>query len=224
MFKLRHGLVLAAAVAVVGCGDNDPTGPDGSGDWLPLAVGNQWVYAVDGMWVENNTDADTTWVAGASTITVTGQTTHAEGFDLFVIRDISSATITSPDTTVVVRDTLISYAQSDSGDVYLFGDTTSSYETLEILTPLLPANTWHPYPDADDITRTVTSVTLSMTVPAGSFTGCAQLTDLDLDDPGWSCLHVYARGVGQIHMSSTYSDSDWTSVDNSTLVSYTVDE
>ena len=224
MRKRRLGLVLCAAAttAILSCGDNNPIGPDGNGDWLPLAVGNEWVYAYEGLWVDNSTDADTSVLVGTSSLTVTGQTTHTEGFDLFLLRDISFVTITTPDTVLVSRDTTITYVQSDSGNVYSYQDTHSSYSAQDLQSPLVPGAYWHPYPGAEDITRTVTSVTVTMTVPAGTFSNCAQLTDVDTGDLFWSVSRIYVQGVGQIQTTAVYGDSDWVAEDNTSLVSYTV--
>jgi hypothetical protein len=218
----RMGLALVALAVIAACGDSDPTGPGGESDWIPMAVGNQWIYAVEGMWVDSSTDADTTFITGTSSLTVTGQATHDEGFDLFALQDVSNAVMTSSDTVIVVSDTSLSYIRSTSSAVYMYDDTLGSFSSLELKLPLFMGSTWNPYPGATEVTRSVVSLTQTITAPAGTFTGCAQVTDIDLSSPDWQSSRFYAPGVGQVQVTSTYGDSSWYGVDNSHLASYTV--
>ena len=221
MRRMVPGL-LAAMLYAMSCGAGDPVGPDGEGDWLPMAVGNRWVYAVENVFVSSDTDDDTSYVTGVNVVTVTGLTTHLDGFDLFVLSDSTVVTVTNPDTTFVVTTALTDYVRAADEGVWVYPDTFTSYTVHELDLPLVTGGFWQPYPGSP-ATRTVTSKSVTVTVPAGTFADCAQLTDVDPEAPTWASSRLYARGVGLVQANETYSAAEWSSVENSTLVSFTVD-
>jgi hypothetical protein len=222
MKRTGLGLALFVVAVIVACGDNDPTGPGGEGDWIPMAVGNQWNYIFEGIWVDNTDAADTTVISGTSSRTVTGQATHEEGFELFEVQEVALMTLTSSDTVIIEHDTSLTYIRSISGGLYMYDDTLGSFSVQELSLPLVVGSFWNPYPGATEVTRSVLSLTQTITAPAGTFTGCAQLTDVDLSSPDWQSSRFFAPGVGQVQWTSTYGDSEWFAVENRNLVSYTV--
>src|SRR5215212_5353697 len=131
----RPKLLAIAAVLpllVAGCGSapqkSPPAGVDGldiptpSADpddfvegidnpFLPLRPGNRWIYK------SRNLDQETT------TVSVTGDTREVQGVSTTVVHDV----VKDADVTVV-EETFDWFAQDTAGNVWRFGEDTTSYD------------------------------------------------------------------------------------------------
>ncbi len=136
---MRWWLALVAALALAGCGSapgtTDPGGVDGlviptptpdpadfvarvDNPYLPLVPGTTWTYEATG--------GD---VAETITVTVTDQTRVVAGVTTTVVHD----EVVDADGTLV-EDTYDWYAQDRAGNVWYFGEDTTSYDGDEIST------------------------------------------------------------------------------------------
>ncbi len=216
-------LAAAAALAMTGCG-SDSTGPSsggGSGDWLPLAVGNQWVYSLNGTW-RSATDQDTVWTTGTFTVELTGETTHEQGFSLFVVRDVSTTTMNNGDTSFTYTDTTFSYTRNDGSEVQTYDDLVSTDYTTILRLPLTVGESWNPDPDEPTTVREVMSLSESVSVPSGSFSGCARIRDTDTQFPDNYIDFYFARGVGSVYEQAVIQDEFGTGEYIVQLTSYSV--
>ena len=136
---MRWWLALVAALALAGCGSapgtTDPGGVDGlviptptpdpadfvariDNPYLPLVPGTTWTYEATGV-----------DVAETITVTVTDQTRVVAGVTTTVVHD----EVVDADGTLV-EDTYDWYAQDRAGNVWYFGEDTTSYDGDEIST------------------------------------------------------------------------------------------
>ena len=136
---MRWWLALVAALALAGCGSapgtTDPGGVDGlviptptpdpadfvarvDNPYLPLVPGTTWTYEATG--------GD---VAETITVTVTDQTRVVAGVTTTVVHD----EVVDADG-ALVEDTYDWYAQDRAGNVWYFGEDTTSYDGDEIST------------------------------------------------------------------------------------------
>jgi hypothetical protein len=194
MQNLIAFLTVISLLAVIGCG-SDSTGPAENEDYLPIAVGNQWNYSLSGYIVIG---ADTTTITGSNISTVTGVTTHQQGFQLYAVQDSTTTVMTSPDTSITTTETSLIYAYQTDTEVRMYDDTTGSDYLLFLELPVTLGNTWIPDTNEPTITRTVLSLSASATVPAGSFTSCANLRDTDSTEPDFNFDLFLATGTGVV--------------------------
>jgi hypothetical protein len=136
---MRWWLALVAALALAGCGSapgtTDPGGVDGlviptptpdpadfvariDNPYLPLVPGTTWTYEATGV-----------DVAETITVTVTDQTRVVAGVTTTVVHD----EVVEADG-ALVEDTYDWYAQDRAGNVWYFGEDTTSYDGDEIST------------------------------------------------------------------------------------------
>jgi hypothetical protein len=216
------GLLLVTAIAA--CGDDAsssaaaacdlPTGDDPvdlraddftttiDNPWWPMAPGATWTYR------ETTIDGDVVDI----TTTVTDDTKDVDGITTRVVRD------TAKQDGEVIEDTFDWYAQDDDGNLWYFGEDTSSYEDGKVdhdgswehgvdgalAGIMLPAD---PEPgctyrqeyrkgEAEDNGR-ILGVHEIVEVPAGTYRDALSTQDwtpLEVD----SEHKVYARGVGPV--------------------------
>ncbi|MCK4506695.1 MAG: hypothetical protein KAW14_13855 [Candidatus Aegiribacteria sp.] len=76
--------------------------------------------------------------------------------------------------------------------------------------PVTLGDTWVPNSDEPTITRTVLSLSASVTVPAGSYTSCANLRDTDSEEPDFYFDLFFSRGTGVVKHLYYVTDSDGT--------------
>lgn len=215
---------LVVSVALVSCaGDpprSDPTGVDGlrvptpspdPGDfvatvdnpWFPLVPGTVLVYRSAG---EQG--------SRTNTVTVTGKTRTVAGVTTVVVHDVGKDAGGT-----VVEDTYDWYAQDTAGNVWYFGEDTTSYDGGRADT----AGSWQAGLDgaqaglvmaarprvgdgyrqeyrvgvAEDRAEVV-SLTERRDVPAGPFADLVETEDTTALEPGLVELTYYAKGIGVV--------------------------
>ena len=107
-------------------------------------------------------------------------------------------TMTTPDTSFTMIETMLGYVHESDTELRLYDDTTSTDYQLFLKLPVTLGDTWVPHVTEPTITRTVLSLSASITVPAGSFTSCANLRDLDSSEPGFYIDVFLSGGSGII--------------------------
>ena len=228
---------LVAAAAVTGCGggsdesevgQDQPTGsglpqgsdsvdldPDDFSDdisnpYLPLEVGDRWVYE----------EVDEEGEVKRIEVTVLDETHEvALGIETRVVRDL--VTVDGEP----VEDTRDWYAQDEQGNVWYFGEDTAEYEDGEIVSTdgsweagvdgaqpgiAMPAD---PRPgtayrqeylaDEAEDEAVVLSDTEMVEVPFGSYTDVVLTRDTNPLEPEVAELKFYARGIGQVLVVQT---------------------
>ena len=196
--------VLAAAV-LTGCGSSS-TGPSGPVDYFPIAIGNTWNFSIDGYLIPAGS-ADTILLDGILERVIVDTTQHQQGFEVWVLKDISAVTFIQGDTTVTMRDTSFMYTFETSNEILAYDDTVSTDHEIVSKLPVTVGETWEPYSDDSTTVREVLSVTASVSVPAGSFTGCAHFRDTDSEYPDDNYEFWLAPGVGFCRIINHMVDS-----------------
>ncbi len=196
MLKLVTFLAVISLLAVVGCG-SDSTGPSENDDYLPIAIGNQWDYSLSG-YVSTIGSVDTTFLSGSNITQVIGTTTHQQGFQLYTIKDSLITTMTTPDTVFTHTTITMNYANRTDSEWRMYDDTTSTDYELFMKHPLTLGDTWIPDTTEPTTSRAVLSLSASVTVPAGSFTSCANLRDTDSLEPSFYFDLFLSKGTGAV--------------------------
>lgn len=210
-----------AALLLLGCGD-DSTGPGepGEDDWLPLAVGNSWNYSTEGLMVS---EGDSTDIEGVFEREITCKVSHQQGFDVWELESMLEMTFHPREgSSYTVTDTSYSYVYLDDTELRLYEDTITTEYQLMLMLPLEVGDTWYPFPDDTTVVREVMSISASVTVPAGSFTGCSHVRDTDSTAPESESAIYFARGVGSLREVTDDIDEQNSLYIESVLVSYTV--
>ncbi|MCD4848368.1 MAG: hypothetical protein K8R76_09265 [Candidatus Aegiribacteria sp.] len=203
MRKFIAMFTVVSLLIVFGCGD-DSTGPSGNTDYLPMAVGNQWNYSMSGY--ISLAGADTTIISGSCISKVLEVTTHQGGFQLYAIQD--STTTILPDTTLTHTDTF--YAHKADTEWRFYDDTISTDYEIFMKLPVSLGDGWIPDTDEPTIMRTVLSVSDTVTVPAGTYTDCANLRDSDSQEPDFYFDLLFSRGTGVVRYIVNNADSNGT--------------
>ncbi|MCK5787148.1 MAG: hypothetical protein KAH54_11415 [Candidatus Sabulitectum sp.] len=204
--RLFIAMVIAAGLILTGCGDSS-SGPSADPDYLPVSVGNHWDYGIDGFMVSSSDD--TLSVEGSFLREVTRTVTHENGSALFELEDISSLSVEIGDTVVVWTDTSYTYAFDADSEFIGYDDSLSAdYEIILKLPPTL-GETWEPETDDPTVVREVVSLSASISVPSGNYTGCIHLRDTDSDDPDylWNMYLVPDIGPAMFLMEEADSSS-----------------
>ncbi len=207
---MRKFLVFSAVISlltVFGCG-NDSTGPSANDDYMPMAVGNQWNYSLSGYYI--TAAADTITISGSNITEVLGVTTHQQGFQLYTLQDSTTTIMTTPDTSSTSTDASIVYAYDADTEWRIYDDTTSTDYELLMKLPVILGDSWIPDTPEPTITRTVLSLSASVTVPAGTYTSCANLRDTDSTEPDFYFDLVFSRGTGVVKYLINVTDSTGT--------------
>ncbi len=181
--------------------------------YLPLAVGNEWVYEAAGG------DPETI------TVTVTGETKVIQGVTTTVVHDV----VTGPDGDVV-EDTYDWFAQDADGNVWYFGEDTKEYDErgrvdeagswqagvdgaeAGLVMPAEPrvgdAYRQEFYPgEAEDKGRVV-SVDAAVDIAFGAYDRVLETEDTTPLEPGLVERKYYARGVGLVLEETVAGGSD----------------
>ncbi|MEN8209613.1 MAG: hypothetical protein ABFR50_10230 [Candidatus Fermentibacteria bacterium] len=192
-FALAFGALLIAFLFACG---GDTTGPDPApeGDWMPMTVGNWWNYTYDGF-TFYGTSTDSFDISGSAERRVTALLTHQEGFQVYEFRFQSELTLTNPDTTMVFADTQFVYIRNTGDEIRAYADTVSIDFDLFAKLPLTLGESWLTQPGGTDENE-VTSLSASVTVPAGSFNGCAVITATDTEVPDFQWDSYFHDGTG----------------------------
>lgn len=207
MRKFVIVLAVTLLFVIFGCG-SDSTGPSANDDYLPLAVGNQWSYSLNGY--VTNTDADTIVITGSNINKITGTTTHQQGFQLYTVRDSLITIMTTPDTTFTTTTVTMNYIQETDTEIRMYDDTTTTDYELFIKLPVTLGDSWIPEIDEPTVTRTVLSLSASAIVPAGTYSSCANFRDTDSEEPGFYFDLFLSRGTGVVKYVINDTDSNGT--------------
>jgi hypothetical protein len=225
-------LLVAAALALAGCGgspdggrqasgaelDRPPMPPSGElsavvdNPYLPMRPGARWVY------VETSSEG-----TQRDVVVVTRQTKVVDGVTARVVRDTAT-----DENGKVAEDTFDWYAQDASGNVWYLGEDTTAYENGKVSTEgswqagvggaeagiVMPA---HPRPGmayvqehdegiAEDQAEVV-GLGRTVTVPFGRYAGVLETSETSPLEPGLVEQKYYAKGVGVV-LERTVSGGD----------------
>jgi hypothetical protein len=198
-------LIVQMLSVLSSCGD-DATGPaPEEGDWLPLAVGNQWVAEVEGWFLDEQ--SDTVDVDGTMERSIQGLLQHEGGFQVYEMVTRTEFTFSNPDTSIVGRDTTWIYLRDTGDELRGYADTLSDEYELLVRFPLTLGDSWNPWPDSLQYATEVVSLDSTTEVPAGTFTGCAVLSETDSGDPDYRWDHFLHRGTGFVRDCLSGSDA-----------------
>jgi hypothetical protein len=219
-------VAVTVAVTLAGCSIGDPATVDPSGvdglvvptatpdpadfvqgvdnPWLPLTPGSRWRYRVveDGEVVER------------ITVTVTDEELVVAGVPVTVVHDVVRDAEGR-----LVEETHDWFAQDVDGNVWYFGEDTTSYEGRRpstkgsweagvdgaqagLVMPAVPRigdgfEQEHAPGEAEDRAR-VLALDAEATVPAGEFTRLVETEDTTPLEPGLVERKYYAKGVGLV--------------------------
>lgn len=208
MRKLVAILAVAFLLAIFGCG-NDTTGPSENDDYLPMAVGNLWNYSLSG-YVSTTSSTDTIILSGSNTTEIVGTTTHQQGFQLYIAKDSLITIMTTPDTVFTHTTVTTNFVHKADSEWRMYDDTTTTDYELFMKLPVTLGDSWIPETDEPTISRTVLSLSASVTVPAGSFASCANLRDTDSLEPTYYFDLFLSRGTGAVKYLVHETDLDGT--------------
>lgn len=170
---------------------------------FPAPVGATWLY-----------EAETEDGAERIEISVLSETHDVQGVAARVVRD----TVYVDDE--LVEDTWDWYAQDAEGNVWYLGEDTQEYEDGEVVcecgawewgqddalpgvimlaSPVIAATYRQEYlaGEAEDYARVI-SLNETVTVPAGTFSGCLKTQDLSAIDTSMDAFKFYCPGVGTV--------------------------
>ena len=178
-YTMAASVVLLAAL-LAGCGDNAVSGPEMTQDFFPMEAGDWWAY--DYCAVRTQPDS-MLWEEGSETL----QVLAVAGDTCTVERTFSTwywLGSAQPDT-MSTLDTLTYVVNSDS--VLILTSDSTSVKYLDY--PLEEGKTWDDYEVLD--------MDGSVTVPGGTFTGCAVISTWS-DTYGTDIMFYYASGTGLV--------------------------
>ncbi len=169
---------------------NGPATYSPPASWVPLSVGNWWVYDVDEMWIEGG---DTTLLSYQTETEITDLVEHAQGFQMYEERSILHLNEMEPDTSIC-------YIHQTDTEQKQYYSLTSNYPRLQLSFPLELGKTWYYYSDSlMFVERSVIDLAGAENTPAGSFTECAVVRETwNGDDFGQLS---YSRGCGLVKSS-----------------------
>lgn len=198
---MRSALFCSVALSIIvlgGCGD-DGTGPGEVGpDWFPGEAGSYWHFDISGTVVQVD---DTLDVSGVQNYDITADTTHSQGFAVMTMISYQSVTLTpqggGDSLTLSTTDTL--YVHNTDEVLEVYPNLESSDHDIMLQFPLTAGDTWFLNSYQEDILE-VMSLDEDVTVPTGTYSGCAlvQMTPVEAD--GSFLNRFYADGVGPVLM------------------------
>jgi len=194
-YAFAYAALLIAFLFACG-GDTTGPGPAPEGDWMPMTVGNWWNYAYDGF-TFFGTSMDSFDISGSAERRVTALLQHQGGFQVYEFRSLSEMILTNPDTTMVYADTQFIYIRNTGDEIRGYQDTVSTDYNLVALLPLTLGESWLTQPGGTNENE-VTSLNASVTVPAGSFSGCAVITQTDTQEPTFQLDSYFHDGTGVV--------------------------
>ncbi|MCK5115298.1 MAG: hypothetical protein KAR44_01780 [Candidatus Aegiribacteria sp.] len=195
MRKFAFASVALVIAFLFACGgDTTGPGPAPEGDWMPMTVGNWWNYGYDGF-VFIGTSLDSFDLSGSAERRVTALLSHQGGFEVYEFRSQTEMILTNPDTTMTYADTQFVYIRNTGDEIRAYEDTVSTDYDLFALLPLTLGESWLTQPGNTNGSE-VTSLSASVTVPAGSFSGCAVITQTDTAEPTYQWDSYFHDGTG----------------------------
>lgn len=201
-------LFLTSVIMTIGCGSSS-TGPTPPVDYVPLTLGNTWNYSLDGY--AYSPQQDTMTITGTSTQTIASIVMHQQGFEVYQFQNVGNTTWITPDTTITYTDTTSSYIYETATELRVYDDTISTNYELVFPLPVVLGDTWLPDSEDPSVTREVMSLTETVSVPAGTYTNCALLSDTDNEDPEAVFDMYFCPGLGNIRQVIADDDSAATS-------------
>lgn len=160
--------------------------------WVPLAVGNWWLYDVDGMWIEVG---DTTHFSYQSEIRITALTEHQEGFQVYEERTISYFNEAQ-------ADTIFYYLRETDSYLKRYPSLTTSYSYTDLSFPLELGKSWNYADSLGTVQREVMDLTGIANTPAGLFTDCAVIQET-WGAANFSAELFFSAGCGLVKSSSS---------------------
>ncbi len=160
------------------CGDIDaggPTAPDPQvgGEYFPLAAGNNWRFVRSGF---GTADSSEYTLTGVSIVSVDRVTSHAEGFELFVVSTSGNDTLHFAEGDVPQEPFFSTeYIHKTGFIVESFRDTTAVIPQWTIPLPLQEGDTWLYRTRPMDVYATVLTVAGDYETPAGSFSDVLEI-------------------------------------------------
>lgn len=196
---------LTFALLLIGCGSSS-SGPSPEPEFFPIAVGNVWSHEVDGVWI--NPGIDTIFVGGTMVREATGTATHISGNPVFILETVSELESQWGDSTYFATDTTYSYGFDADSEFIGYDDTLLTDFEIVMKLPPTVGETWEPMSDDPSIVREVISITASVSVPAGNFSNCVYVRDIDADDPGYIWEMYLAEGIGPVYYEAEEIEGD----------------
>lgn len=186
-------------------------------EWMPMQPGSHWVF--DGTAVE---DGET--ISRRIEFTITNLTKEIEGVNTVValINDYTNDELTEAE--------IAFYAQDDSGNVWYFGEFPAEYEEGEFVAakpwiagiaeakPGLKMSSnpelntpsyfqgWGPGVDWNDFAK-VMEMGKEVCVPVNCFSDLIAIHESSLGEENAFQVKLYARGIGDVHVSWVGEDS-----------------
>lgn len=197
--------LLAIGLLTTGCGDS-ATGPSDEPVWLPLNESTQWTYDVSGFVVE---EGDTVDVSGQFQIIFKNEIMHSLGFPVIEIEEIDT-TNRMPrmgGASTTESSSLTFYRRETDDMIRYYYDLQADSGYVELMLPLEVGDTWEcDFPDVYDMEREVISLTDSVSVPFGSFGGCAHVRHYTGSSATWDFW--FADGQGIVRWTVEGTDSN----------------
>lgn len=170
--------LLPLVVFIVSCnGEHDGT------DYLPLAVGNQWTYAMTYRMIT----IDTLQVTGTSTTEITSDT--ALNNNLEVLEQVTTTTWDS----LLPNSVDTTYLLLTDDYLFIYDDLADTDPDTSLVLPFGAGNAWVVYADTTDTLSAEVLGQETVTVPAGSYNSCwnVEYTSLGQTQNDW-----FAQDVG----------------------------
>lgn len=217
LFKNTLVLLLCVVVSLmlITCGDTSTTGPTEPPPpppegYYPMQIGSVWQYSLSG----TETNSSGNWdLSGTEIWTIAGQSVHDEGFNVYQLNVDWSTTYTPTGggTSYTTSDSYTDWVYVDDNVVRLYDYLSATTYSQWLQFPLSVGNTWNYWPDLPGIAIiTVESMSASVTVPAGTFDGCAHLSFDYGQAPNDYLNRYFAEGTGLIkqvyHVDSGTTD------------------
>ncbi len=186
---LKLILVLSILFTFLAAACNGPATYSPPLPWVPLSVGNFWVYDIDAMWFD---EGDTTFISYQIEKQIIDLIDHTQGFQVYEQRSISHFDATEPDTTFYY------YYETDE-ELRRYASLNSKEYYLELSFPLEMGQTWNSYNDSTLVfVRTVIDTDKTQNTPAGLFTDCALVQETYFEDN--TQQFSYSRGCGLVQI------------------------
>lgn len=154
--------LLPVIALIIGCGGDDVE------NFFPLAVGNVWNYDL----LYTMMAVDTTEYTGTSTTEITQETNLDNNVDVFE----QVTTTVWDDTTVMVNSVDTTYIQETEDYILIYNDLADTEPDTSLVLPIEEGNTWTVYADTTDTLTAEVIGQEDVTVPAGTFTDCWDIT------------------------------------------------
>jgi len=177
--------ILFALVSNVLADAEDPA------DWFPLAVGNSWLYEMEGFSV---TDNDTTFYTGTRLCEITDLLTHEDGFPVYEMRTIC-VTPVDTDAAESSADTTFEYLRNTATELRCYiSPSLDMYDvwiSFSMMNSEMEMRLESPAPMGIRLEPTVV-------LPAGSFSDCSVIVYPAGYNGGGTEELYFHRGTGLI--------------------------